>query len=85
MLVAYMDQIKSGKRNHVSPGARIRWIVTMKFKPVRIDEKPTTNTPSAVGITFMCDDDVLKGCRTSSRYRLRRSTPRTKYSAAPTT
>ncbi len=27
-----------------SPGARILWIVTMKFSPVRIDEKPAMNT-----------------------------------------
>ena len=29
------------------PGARIRWTVTMKFRPVRIDEKPVMKTPSA--------------------------------------
>ena len=29
------------------PGARIRWIVTMKFRPVRIDEKPVMKMPSA--------------------------------------
>ena len=27
-------------RNHVMPGARMRWIVTMKLSPVRIEEKP---------------------------------------------
>ena len=31
------------------PGARIRWMVTMKFRPVRIDEKPAMKMPSAVG------------------------------------
>ena len=39
-LVAYIDQMNSGSRNQVMPGARMRWIVTMKFRPVRIDEKP---------------------------------------------
>ena len=33
------------------PGARILWIVTMKFRPVMIDEKPVTNTPIAVSAT----------------------------------
>ena len=40
MLVAYIDQTNSGSRNQVIPGARIWWIVTMKFRPVRIDENP---------------------------------------------
>ena len=31
------------------PGARMRWMVTMKFSPVRIDEKPVMKTPSARG------------------------------------
>ena len=39
------------------PGARIRWIVTMKFRPVRIDEKPVMKMPSAVGMTLRVDDD----------------------------
>jgi len=30
-LVAYIAQMNSGSRYHVSPGARILWIVTMKF------------------------------------------------------
>ena len=33
------------------PGARILWIVTMKFSPVRIDEKPVMKMPIAVGMT----------------------------------
>ena len=33
------------------PGARMRCTVTMKFRPVRIDEKPATKMPSAVAIT----------------------------------
>ena len=35
------------------PGARILWIVTMKFRPVRIDEKPATNPASTVGTTHV--------------------------------
>ena len=29
------------------PGARIRCTVTMKLRPVRMDENPATNTPTA--------------------------------------
>jgi len=43
------------------PGARIRWIVTMKLRPVRIDEKPVMKIPSAVGMTLVVDDTVLNG------------------------
>ena len=39
-LVEYSDQRKSGSRNQVMPGARSRWMVTMKFRPVAIEEKP---------------------------------------------
>jgi hypothetical protein len=35
-LVAYCAHTKSGMRNHVIPGARIVWTVTMKFNPVRM-------------------------------------------------
>ena len=31
------------------PGARILWMVTMKFRPVRIDEKPAMKTPDRGG------------------------------------
>ena len=31
------------------PGARMRWTVTMKLRPVRIEEKPAMKMPSAVG------------------------------------
>jgi hypothetical protein len=44
----------------VSPRARIVWIVAMKLRPVRIDEKPVTKMPSAVG------HDVRRGARGSS-------------------
>ena len=46
-LVAYIAQRNSGMRNQVMPGARILWMVTTKFRPVRIEEKPAMNTPSA--------------------------------------
>ena len=39
-LVAYSDQMNSGSRNQVSPGARSVWVVTMKFSPVRMEPKP---------------------------------------------
>ena len=39
-LVAYSVQTKIGKRNQVKPGARKRCVVTMKLRPVKIDEKP---------------------------------------------
>ena len=54
-LVAYIDQIKSGSRNHVRPGARILCVVTMKFSPVRIEEKPVTKTPTAVVMTYVLE------------------------------
>jgi len=50
-LVAYMAQTKSGSRNQVSPGARMRCTVTTKLSPVRIDANPEMNTPSATGMT----------------------------------
>ena len=51
MLVAYMVQTKMGMRNHVMPGARMVWTVTTKLSPVRIDEKPTTMTPTSASDT----------------------------------
>ena len=60
-LVAYSDQTNSGSRNHVRPGARMRWIVTMKFRPVRIEEKPVMKMPSAAGMTLVVDATVLNG------------------------
>ena len=60
-LVAYIDQRKSGIRNHVRPGARIVWIVTMKFSPVRIEENPMMKMPTAATMTLLCDAWVLKG------------------------
>src|ERR1700747_2286139 len=51
MLVAYCAQTKRGKRNQVMPGARIVCTVTIKFKPVRMEEKPLMNTPRTAGGT----------------------------------
>ena len=39
----------------------MRWTVTMKLKPVRIDEKPATNAAIAAIETLVCDADVLYG------------------------
>ncbi len=39
------------------PGARMRWIVTIKFRPVRIDEKPVMKTPRPAVMT--CEFDAL--------------------------
>ena len=35
------------------PGARMLWMVTMKLRPVRIDEKPVMKTPTPAGITLV--------------------------------
>ena len=51
MLVAYIAQMNSGRRNQVRPGARMRWMVTTKFRPVRMDEKPVMKTPTPVAMT----------------------------------
>ena len=51
----------------------MRWTVTMKLKPVRIDEKPATKTPTTASVTFVFDADRrCRACRTSSRCRCRR-------------
>ena len=59
-LVAYSAQTNSGRRNHVIPGARILWMVTMKLSPVRIDEKPMIKMPSVVDSTCVVDELVLR-------------------------
>ena len=33
------------------PGARSLWIVTMKFRPVKIDEKPRMNAANVISPT----------------------------------
>ena len=60
-LVAYIDQQNSGRRSHVRPGARILWMVMMKFSPVRIDENPEMNTPIAIAKTWVFVYFVLSG------------------------
>ena len=51
--------MNSGKRNQVMPSARIVWIVTMKFKPVRIDENPVMKMPTAVTRTHVFEYVLL--------------------------
>jgi hypothetical protein len=41
------------------PGARIVWIVTMKFSPVRIEENPVMKMPTAAAMTFVFEEAVL--------------------------
>ncbi len=43
------------------PGARIVCTVTMKFSPVRIEEKPTMNTPTSTRITWELENMVENG------------------------
>ncbi len=51
--VAYMPHTKSGSRVQVMPGARIVCTVTRKFRPVRIDENPSTKTPNVIEMTLL--------------------------------
>ena len=51
--------MKSGRRNHVIPGARILWMVTMKFSPVRIEEKPLMKIPTTTRATFELENALL--------------------------
>ena len=50
--------MNSGRRIHVMPGARIVWMVTMKLKPVRIDEKPAMNAAVAASVTLVFDPKI---------------------------
>ena len=59
--VAYIAQTKSGSRYHVSPGARMRCVVTMKLSPVRIDEKPAMNAANVVPKTCVFEYCVENG------------------------
>ena len=52
-LVAYRPQQNSGIRNKPMPGARRRWIVVMKFMPVRIELKPSTKAASTASETLV--------------------------------
>src|SRR5262249_16945888 len=51
----------SGSRNHVIPGARIVWIVTMKLSPGRIEENRVMNTAVAAGTTIVLENIVENG------------------------
>ena len=51
-LVAYMAQMNNGRRNQVSPGARIFWMVTIKFSAVMMDEKPAMKAPATARMTL---------------------------------
>ena len=44
-----MAHTKSGIFIQVIPGARRVWVVTMKLRPVRIDEKPRMKMPNSTG------------------------------------
>jgi hypothetical protein len=58
-LVAYMRPHEERHAEPVHlPGARSLWIVTMKLRPVRIDENPRMKTPSA-GTTLVLDEAEL--------------------------
>ena len=45
IIVAKTDQTKIGILNQVIPGALIRTMVVIRFKPPRIDERPIRYTP----------------------------------------
>ena len=51
--------MNSGSRNQVRPGARMRWMVTTKFKLVKIVENPAMKIPMITGMTFECDERLL--------------------------
>ena len=70
--VPYSPHRNSGMRNQVIPFGRSLWIVTMKFSPVKIDEKPRMNTPNVIAITEPLVGRAVRACRTSTRCRRRR-------------
>jgi hypothetical protein len=41
------------------PGALILWMVTMKLRPVRMEEKPVTKMPTAAISTLLSAKTVL--------------------------
>ena len=53
--------MNSGRRFQVIPGARMRWMVTMKFKPVRIDEKPAKKIPTMAEMTLVLQELGAEG------------------------
>ena len=56
MAVEYSAHKNSGILNQVIPGGRIVLIVTMKFRPVKIELNPRMNAPSVAATTtgFVC-------------------------------
>ena len=60
-LVEYIDQMNSGSRNQVMPGARILWTVTMKFSPVRMELNPAMKMPTMVAIDFAAGEGAAVG------------------------
>ena len=53
MDVAYRLQRNSGMRNHVIPAGRIMFIVTRKFRPVKMELKPRMKTPRLAVMTLV--------------------------------
>jgi hypothetical protein len=51
-LVAYRPQQNSGMRKKPMPLARSRWMVVMKFMPVRIELNPSTKAAITASDTF---------------------------------
>ena len=51
-LVAYRVHTNNGNRHQVSPGARRRCTVTMKLRPVKIDENPEMTMPMRTWVTL---------------------------------
>ena len=43
------------------PGARMRWMVTMKFSPVRMEENPAMKMAMPASMTLVLLKAVLKG------------------------
>src|SRR5258708_37255944 len=61
MLVAYCAQINRGRRNQVIPRARMVGMVTTKFNPVRMEEKPLVKTPITAGGTAGFEYTTARG------------------------
>ena len=58
-LVAYIPHTNNGILNQVIPGALILWIVTMKFRPVNIDEKPAIKAAIPAKSTFVLELSLI--------------------------
>ncbi len=60
-LTAYMVHTKSGNRYQVIPAMRSVCTVTMKLRPVKIEENPVMNTPITTNITLVLENIVENG------------------------